>query len=161
MRGLRGRATGMSGSWDPTALPNLTDDVCEIKSPLDRTHNCIAFAAGDSTRWWWPSPDDHWPDGAPREETLEGFVRAFETLGFTVCYDDALEAGCDKIAVFAKDRGDGRLVPTHAAFQLADGRWASKLGKCEDVAHATVEAVHGPAYGTVIRFLARPKWDFP
>ncbi len=40
-------------------------------------YNCIAFAAGDTSRYWWPNPfypdasDSYWPDGAPNLETLE------------------------------------------------------------------------------------------
>ncbi len=140
-------------------MPNLADAVCEIKSPFDTKYNCIAFAAGDLQRWWWPSEDDYWPDGVPRVVAFDAFVLAYKMLGYSPCDDGSLELGCEKIALFGKDRGDGNIVPTHAAIQLSDGRWASKLGRCEDVYHATLEAVDGPAYGTVVRFLHRLKGD--
>jgi len=147
----------MPGSWEPVALPNLTDAVCEIHSPFDTKYNCIAFAAGDLEKWWWPTPDDYWPDNVPREVTFDAFIRAFGVKGFFPCDDGSLEFGCDKIALYGKDLGAGTFVPTHAAIQLPDGRWASKLGKCEDVHHATHEALNGPAYGIVVRYLTRPR----
>lgn len=135
-------------------MPNLTDDVCEIKSPFDKNYNCIAFAAGDNQNWWWPTEDDFWPT-EPRALTFSAFIKAFETKGFVPCDDGLLEAGYDKIAIYGKDRGDGVAIPTHAAIQLADGKWASKLGKCEDIQHATLEAVNSPAYGAPVQFLKR------
>ena len=97
------------------------------------------------------------PDGVPHAVTMEAFAQAFATLGYVPCENGLLKSGCDKIAIYGKDRGDGVFVPTHAARQLPDGRWASKLGQCEDVEHATIDAVNGPIYGAVVRFMARLK----
>lgn len=145
----------MSGSWDAARLPKLTDAVCEIKSPFDAQYNCIAFVAGDRGRWWWPTEDDFWPSGVPFEVTFDAFVAAYATLGFFPCEDGVFETGHEKLALYGKADHTGVVVPTHAAIQLPNGKWASKLGKCEDVHHATVADVDGPAYGTVIRFLKR------
>jgi hypothetical protein len=35
----------------------------------------------------------------PREETIEVFQQAFETLGYEVCQGDALEEGFQKIVL--------------------------------------------------------------
>ena len=40
------------------------------------------------------------------------------------------EPGLEKVAVFADETG-----PTHAARQLADGMWTSRLGRSEDTEH--------------------------
>src|SRR5437016_14583171 len=58
----------------------------QVTSPQNDTYNCIAWAAGDTTNWWWPDEPDnphssHWPPGVPRVETLESFRQAFATLG--------------------------------------------------------------------------------
>jgi hypothetical protein len=145
----------MRGSWPHHYLPNLIDSVCEVKSPYDTKYNCIAFAAGDSANWWWPSGDDYWPDNVPREVTIDAFIRAYQTKGFARCDDGSLEPGLEKVALFGKGRGDGQLIPTHAALQLLDGKWASKLGSHEDVHHTTVDAVNSPAYGTALVYLSR------
>lgn len=149
----------MPGSWSPYELPNLTSHNSAVKSPQSNAYNCIAWAVGDNTRWWWPVPlrgINYWPRGIPREETLDAFVRAFATLGFSACADGFLQDGVEKVALFAKQVG-AQLVPTHAALQLESGEWTSKLGPLEDINHSALDAVNGPLYGRVVKFLARPK----
>lgn len=154
---MSGPNNGMLGSWNPAALPNLTDDLCEVKSPFDTRYNCIAFAAGDHTRWWWPNADDYWPEGVVRQLTVDAFVQAYETLGYFKCDNGQVEPGFEKIALFAKPSGWGPagFEPTHAARQLPDGRWASKLGRFEDIEHVTLESVNSPAYGFAVIFMRR------
>lgn len=66
-----------------------------------------------------------------------------------------MEEGYEKVALFARHDDEGRIAPTHAAKQLADGRWTSKLGALEDIEHMEPEDVNGPLYGTPIRFMRR------
>ena len=56
------------------------------------------------------------------------------------------------MAVFADPTG-----PTHAARQLADGRWSSKLGRREDIEHVldALAGVDGDEYGQVVQVLKR------
>jgi hypothetical protein len=61
-----------------------------------------------------------------------------------------METGWEKVALFAHEDG----TPTHAARQLASGRWTSKLGELEDIEHE-LEAVEGAAYGSVVVYLKR------
>jgi hypothetical protein len=67
-----------------------------------------------------------------------------------------MEAGFEKIAIYV----DGDGVPTHAARQLSDGAWTSKLGEWEDIRHLTLEAMEddglGLGYGKVSLILKRP-----
>jgi hypothetical protein len=107
--------------------------------------------------WWWPDPmgTAYWPLTVPRDETLEAFVAAFASLGYQVTSTAAHETGQDRIAIYAKN---GR--PTHAARQLDDGRWTSKLGRSEDVTHERLEelgVVLGDVYGAVAVIMARPR----
>ena len=129
-----------------TALPNLKQEGYKITSPDTPEYNCIAWAAEDPKRWWWPDPMDnyYWPNEAPRVETVEAFIRAFETLGYITCSDSAYEKGFNKIAIYADIRG----VPTHAARQLNTGFWTSKLGGSYDIEH-TYEGVTSSIYGSV------------
>jgi len=46
-------------------------------------------------------------------------------------------------------------VPTHAARQLENGRWTSKLGELEDIEHDLHHLASG-AYGAVVQILKRP-----
>ncbi len=141
----------MSGSPWPEHLPSLASQNHRITSPPANRYNGIAWAAGSSARWWWPSAKGFWPRGVPRAETLSAFLAAFRTLGYKECRDGALEEECEKVALFAgKD-----LKPTHAARQLRDGRWTSKLGPLEQIEHVKVEDVSGPSYGNPVRFMRR------
>ena len=149
----------MPGSWSVRELPNLNDANCVVTSPRHNGYNCIAWAVGDSSRWWWPSPlpgSAYWPRGVPLEESIQAFIQAFGTKGFTPCADSSLEDGVEKIALFANQVG-GLLVPTHAALQLESGEWTSKLGPLEDIMHITSDAVNGPLYGQAVQFLSRAR----
>ncbi len=138
-----------------TVFPGLRDSAFSITSPATRDYNCIAWAVGETTRWWWPDldPDNDaifWPAGVACEETVDAFVAAFATRGFAPCSGEGFEPGFERVALFAKAD-----VPKHAARQLPSGRWTSKLGLREDIEH-DLHAVSGEAYGTVVRLLKRP-----
>jgi hypothetical protein len=90
----------------------------------------------------------------PREETLAAFIAAYALQGYVQCADGALELGVEKIAIYGLMSGSD-IEPTHAARQLPDGRWTSKLGNCEDIEHDTLEALNGPRYGAPVCFLRR------
>ena len=146
----------MSGLWPNHEVPYLTSQNHKITSPYKKRYNCIAWAAGCMTKWWWPADGGFWPQGVPREVTLSAFIAAFETLQYQPCADGSLEAGYEKISLFAQRDPVGVLVPTHAARQLPNGRWTSKLGPFEDIEHQQVEDVNGPVYGTPVQFMSRP-----
>lgn len=48
------------------------------------------------------------------------------------------------------------MMYTHAARQLPDGKWTSKLGQLEDITHTTTEAIEGGDYGEVVQYMKRP-----
>lgn len=137
-------------SWEPSDLPNLTPGNHMETSPCNPLYNCIAWAAGDCANNWWPF-GGYWPKGVPRDETLEAFVCAFEAHGFELCENPSLEDGFEKIALYLTSDG----VPAHAARQLPDGQWTSKLGPLEDITHSTLEAVNCKEYGQAEWFLKR------
>lgn len=100
------------------------------------SYNCIAWAAGEDQRWWEPDPAGvgYWPPGVERQMTLDAYVAAYKSIGFSECSDGTLEEGYEKVVLYTRS---GR--PTHAARQLSDGSWTSKLGRAEDVQHDTPE----------------------
>jgi hypothetical protein len=133
-------------------FPGLRNQPYQITSPRDGDYNCIGWAAGDDRNWWWPDQagEDTWPASVARVETIEAFRDTFATLGYEVCNDDRLEAGYEKIALFALQG-----APKHAARQLANGRWTSKLGEMEDIDHA-LNDLTGMVYGSVVLVMKRP-----
>jgi hypothetical protein len=85
------------------------------------------------------------------ELSLDRYVRAFELQGDERSETDEVEAGYEKVAIYA----GSDAVPTHAARQLSSGWWTSKLGKAEDIEHRSLAALEGTVYGTVARVLRR------
>jgi len=144
----------MSGSWEPTVLPNLDSGNHQITSPSTDRYNCIAWAAGSNAKFWWPEKYCYWPEDAPREVTLDAFLSAFGTLGYVKCEDGDLEDGYEKIAIYAIHE-NSILVPTHAAKQMQDGKWTSKLGRLEDIVHVNPQDVECPSYGEASVFMKR------
>jgi hypothetical protein len=134
------------------AFPNLIPGEYRGTSPADANYNCIAWAAGETDRWWWPDAAgvSYWPSGVPREETLDAFLAAFATLGYAPTGDPSLEPDTEKVAIFANSG-----VPTHAVRQLPHGRWTSKLGQSEDIEHL-LNGLTGGIYGRVALILKRP-----
>jgi hypothetical protein len=130
------------------AFPNLRAQSYRITSPHSLEYNCIAWAAGDDTQWWWPDDDGYWPN-EDRIATVEAFVKAFATLGYTPVDTQTGEPVSDRVALYAKE---GRV--THAARQLASGRWTSKLGRGVDIEH-DLPGLEGSVYGYVVQILKR------
>ena len=124
-------------------------------SDFNTEYNCIAWAASDTTQWWWPDDPDigegYWPEEVPREVTIPAFIAAFNTRGYEQCDDGSLEPGFEKIAIYV----DQSFEPTHAARQLPDGRWTSKFGDFEDVIHSNVSCIEGGLYGRVAVYMKR------
>jgi hypothetical protein len=138
-------------------LPNLCEPLYRETSEYDPVYNCIAWAAGDTENWWWPGghPDDYWPAGVPSELTIDAFVAAYATLGYVRCEEATFEKSFERIAIYGNVTG-GTVTPTHAARQLPNGCWTSKLGKHEDIEHSTAACVEGGTYGSIVCFMKRP-----
>jgi len=136
-------------------FPQLILTGYGITSPQTPRYNCIAWAVGDARRWWWPDPSPfaHWPPDIPRENTLQRFIEAFQTLGYEPCGDAGLEPDVEKVAVYVDEDG----LPTHAARQLPTGAWTSKLGCEEDIQHHALAGVEGEEYGHVVQLLRRTR----
>jgi hypothetical protein len=140
----------MPGSWLPTEFPNLQESDYEKTSDFTITYNCFAWAAEEINHRWDPNTY-YWPKGVPREVTMEAFIQAFQTRGYEVCENPDLQEGYQKIAIYADRLGD----PTHAARQLENGVWTSKLGDYEDIKHGSLECLRD--YGTVAKYMRRPR----
>ncbi len=135
-------------------IPRLSSQPYRITSPRDTRYNCFAWAAGDQHRVWSPvliGSGVHWPPGIPALPSLAGVVSAYERVGFEVCDSPELEDDAEKIAIFCAPDGE----PRHAARQLADGRWTSKLGDHVDIEHDDLDAVGGAFYGEAHTFMRR------
>ena len=134
------------------AFPELGDDVAVTSDPSVE-YNCIAWAAGNMDRWWWPDAfcQYYWPPEVDRDESIDSFVRVFQHLGYEPCVDAELETGVERVAIFALHG-----APTHAARQLPNGHWTSKLGRDVDISHSLAGLVGANSpYGQVVVIMKR------
>lgn len=123
------------------SFPHLGDH--EVLSPSTGSndkpgaYNCIAHSLRVYDRWVWPGT------------TVEEFDRLFYSHGFKRIglLDYAFKGETEKVVLYAKFHGDGRIECTHAAKQLADGTWTSKLGSGPLIRHSSPDALAGPSYG--------------
>lgn len=143
-------ATTLDALGIRTVFPGLAKVLWGIRSERDTGYNCIAWAAEESHRIWWPDGIHHWPT-KERTETVGCFTRAFATLGYSQCADGSRERGRQKVAIYVLPSGEVK----HMARQVFSGRWTSKLGPSQDIVHHAVEALEGHLYGKVVRYLAR------
>ena len=90
-------------------FPNLGASEYAITSPALRRYNCIAWAAGEESRWWEPGlpiGGYFWPPDAPQENTVEGWARAFALHGgYEPCDNGEFENGIEKVAIYAAADG--------------------------------------------------------
>lgn len=136
--------------------PNLAYISYTITSARDPKYNCVAFAVGDTTQFWYDVRvrGYYWPPGTPSADTIEGWTKVFSDHGYRQTEDAGFETDYEKIAIYAS--GDG---PEHVARQKASGVWTSKMGKGCDIEHATLEALEGAIMGKVIIVMKRPCKD--
>lgn len=141
-------------------FPNLrTDAGFKITSPETDRYNCIAWACERNDLWIWPplagmppAENEYWPDGIPEDIDVSSFVKVFQHFGFERCENDKYEEGYTKIALYVY--ADSTIC-SHAARQLRDGTWTSKLGFSNDIIHSEPQSISGPFYGNVYCFMKR------
>jgi hypothetical protein len=134
-------------------FPGLAKSGYTVTSLSSAQYNCIAWALGRDDVWVWPDRFGtyNWPPSVPREVTITAFIAAFGTVGYRTCNTSELDEDVEKVAIYALE---GR--PTHAARQLRNGAWTSKLGSREDITHS-LDALEGDTYGSVVLVLSRPR----
>ena len=129
--------------WIEEEFPDIGECGYTVTSNASTYYNCIAWALGDTGRWWSHKQGYQW-NNAPRNPSVESLVAVFTAAGYAVCDSDGLEDGFEKVAVYAKTG-----LWTHASRQLSNGKWTSKLGVMEDIQHNSPEELSGMRYGAV------------
>lgn len=141
----------MSEEWLKRRFPGLARDGFRVTSSETTVYNCVGWAAEDNRNWW--SPEDfelyYWPEGAPRDWSVQAWAAAFATVGFAACDGEEVEEGFVRIAIYGRA---GNAL--HAARQLPSGRWTSKLGKSFDIEH-DLHSLAGDTYGEVVLLMRR------
>jgi hypothetical protein len=132
-------------------FPRLTPDNHRLTSPESLIYNCIAWSVGDVEHWW--QPGIFWPISVhPHDFGIGVLEEMFKALGYQDCEMDMnVEPGFEKVALFGYS-----LYYTHAARQLPNGKWTSKLGKGEDIEHDLPQDVGGGVYGELVQIMKKP-----
>ena len=143
-----------TAKWIDDSLPHLSAEGYQVTSEPNDDYNCIAYAAGETDRWWSHiiGADYYWPEHASHTPSIQSLIEAFAGLGYELCENAGNEPGFSKIALYANWQGDW----THAAVQMPDGGWSSKLGLYEDIRHRAPESLDPEFYGDVHCFMCRP-----
>jgi hypothetical protein len=130
-------------------FPRLTSNNHRVTSPATTDYNCIAWSAQDTAHWWRPGL--YWPVALPEDQFgLGALEQAFLHLGYQRCADGSSEDRFEKVALYGSES-----MYAHAARQLPNGRWTSKLGSGEDIEHDAPANVGGGLYGEVVQFMKR------
>lgn len=128
-------------------FPGLLEAPCRVTSPTSLKYNCIAWAAGDSTRWWWPRPEDvgYWPDQVPMQETIESFCSLFQFLGFEPC--DSFFASSMTSGFILRSPSDStaltRTMPSGSVWTSSASASAESLSPRMPSARAAMERTKG------------------
>ena len=128
-------------------FPRLARGDYNLTSHPDKTYNCVAWAVGDKTHFWYDAKIKgyYWPPGARSADTIEGWKDVFEIHNYSVCASREFESKFEKVAIYINAEG----IPEHVARQTGDGMWSSKLGKGCDIEHDTLDVLEGDVYGKV------------
>lgn len=150
-------------------LTQLRSQFFEVKSGSTKGYNCVAYAAGDDTRWWEPivAPDPvgeemggyYWPEDPeiPAWFSVTAIEQIFAKGGYKACEDSRRVPGAEKIAIYGTDSTNA----THVAKQRLDGVWISKMGRFADIEHGPPEDLQGGTIGQIQRFMIRYQPSLP
>jgi hypothetical protein len=139
----------------PNFRPGVNGAWTSGQSPL---YNCIAHSVGSVLTYIWPDADEQypWPPNIDRAETVAAFVEFYCACGFEVCADASPEPEYEKVVIFVLDG-----AVSHAALQLPDGSWTSKIGDLADIMHRTLDAAGGGLNGKPVQALKRKRTGRP
>jgi hypothetical protein len=143
------------------AFPKLLqDNRFKVTSKATPNYNCIAWACKYDERWIQPpymgKPNLDcvvwWPPDIPEGLEPECLKKLFEYHGYAECKSSKREEGYRKVAIFFNEQTNEW---THAARELNNGCWTSKLGQFADIQHGTPEAIENDDYGKVYCFMKK------
>ena len=137
-----------------TTFPGLSKEDFDIVDQPSTRYNCIAYAAGDTSKRWDPDENYYWPPWATPDDRIESLIEVFDGLGFQQCDDGHLEDRYQKVALY-EVQGEAK----HAAAQMPSGRWRSKMGHGPVIEHRSPESLSAGIYGEPTIFMRRATDD--
>ena len=137
-------------TWLNVSFPNLRNEEFTVVDPPSDLYNCIAYAAGNTSQWWDHTARQYWPPYATRSKRIESLQEVFAGLGFEECDDGSFGPGYQKIALY-EDQGTWE----HAAIQISNGAWHSKMGEGPVIEHRSPESLSDGPYGNPTVYMRR------
>lgn len=132
------------------AFPLLGNNFAVVSNSSAR-YNCIAHSLGIHNRWIDPQT-------GPAGKRLAPMDRLYAARGYhrAAGLDFGRRQGQQKVVVYAVRDASGKITRvTHAALQMPDGTWTSKLGQLPLIRHASPQALAGPEYGVPVAVYVR------
>jgi hypothetical protein len=116
-------------------------------------YNCIAWSLGIVNQWVWLNQSKGHPF-----HVYQAWDKLYASAGYSVVpgMDFSFKPGYQKVVLYGHNTGGGLVDITHAALQLSDGSWSSKLGGDPLIRHANPDDVAGGLYGNPLRVYIRP-----
>jgi hypothetical protein len=121
-------------------------------------YNCISHSVGTKLTYIWPDQGEQyaWPPDIDRKETVAAFIEFYRLCGFEPCSNASTEPGYEKVVIYELD---GAVA--HAALQLEDGHWTSKIGDLADIMHINLQAGGGGLNGNPVQAVKRVRTGRP
>ena len=133
------------------SFPNLIDFDIYPNTESEK-YNCISYSLGLWYKWSWPTGNEYryWPI-PNKTETKKAFDEFYLHHGYSLIDINNIgyESGYTKVALFVKDN-----IPKHAAIQLDNTHWESKMGFYEIIKHKLNE-LEGGIYGNIIQLYSK------
>jgi hypothetical protein len=132
--------------------PDLMNKYTIIGRP-DDCYNSIAWAMGDTQRYWDPHPYTYgyWPNDLDKELTADVLLKLFFSHGYTISENTQYENGARKVVIYVRTNYYQRYFynqriteASHVAVlqELSQNTgWTSKIEKCELINHQTPESI--------------------
>jgi hypothetical protein len=138
-----------SGVNSDGSFPQLMSNFEVLAAPT-KVYNCIANSLGYHDRWVNPitSSGSNKLAGMDQLYAAQGYQR-MSTLDFS------LQKGYQKVVVYATVVNGVIKEVTHAAIQMSDGAWSSKLGANALIKHISPNDVAGGLYGIPVAVYIR------
>jgi hypothetical protein len=136
-----------------TGFPRLGEEF-EVLAPASVMYNCIGWSLGNTGAWVWPT-DGQQPAYLPNFDALYRYYGFRRVKGL----EFRRWPGHDKVVLYAVRKSDGSIQPTHAARQMPDGSWSSKLGSLPLIRHLHPNDIAGPSYGVPYVIYVRKRPD--
>src|SRR5262249_13960966 len=137
-------------AWFAVCFPYLGHNF-QVLGPATPTYTCIAHTLGIHNRVIFVIT-------GPPSDPFSYMDQLYLTQGYRrlPVPDASLQSGQQKIVLYGTLNPNGSIRRLqHAALQMPDGNWSSKIGTSILIRHLVPQALNGPEYGQPVAVYAR------